>query len=345
MALGEALGNVVGGILGNNAAKADRKNAKAAMKQAAAVYDQIGLPPDVSKELILKEFRQIGILTPELEEDLNQTIPESQFDKIKPNEALSREQLASVGGLKLLSKTGIGAEDRAALNEMRSRLRQDEQASTQALLQKLQSQGMGGSGAALMASLGNSQQAANLASREADALAANQSTARRQALTELGRAAGEMQNQQFNRESQIATAMDERNRFLAENSIARQTSNVQSLNAAQLRNLQEQQRVSDANIQQANDEKQRQANAQFNQYGQKLQWAGGKSGQLSGLGNFYTKTADSKAQAQKDIGAGIGGLGDAAMAKFSDEELKENIDESGNEVQKFMDRISKKFRT
>lgn len=326
-------GPIIGGILGQQAAKGDKKAAQKAMKAALGELNNLGYPPDLSKEIIVQELQRQGVYTPQLEQDLSDQFAESEMAKIKPNEALSREQLSSIEGLKMLSKTGLGAEDRAAINEIRSRLRQDEKAKTAQLLQTLQSQGMGGSGAALMAQLGASQQAANLASQEADQTMAQASSARRQALLQLGQQSGEMQQQEFNRQSQIASAMDERNRFLQQNSIARQSANVNRLNEAQAADIAEKQRLHEQNILNKRSEQLRQADAS-NQYWQNKQnlavaKANALTGQASNLQQQAANTASSYGQMGAGIGTAAGALGSAKSDSVFGKWMSGSAEEGG----------------
>lgn len=345
MAIGEALGGIIGGFLGGNAAKSDRSNAKDAMKQAAAIYDQIGLPPDLSKELILKEFERAGLYTPELEQDLNDTFAESEMAKIQEDPELRKAQTEALSMMRNRAKVGLSAEDRAALNQVRNEVQRDAEAKRQQVLQQMQARGMGGSGAALVAQLQAGQDAQNLASQQSDTQMAQAQQRALQALGQSSDMASGMRSQDFNVNQAKASAIDERNRFLQQNSIARQQRNVGALNQAQLANLQEQQRIADANVAQANKEKQRQVDAQSGQYNQKLAWASGKAGQLGNLSDFLGKTAQQKADAQVAMGKGFGGLADAgAQAIMSDENNKENVDESGDEVNSFLERIAKKYK-
>lgn len=349
MALLEAAGGILGGILGNNAAKMDRRKQKQAINDAVAIFDKIGMPPDLSKELILKEFERQGVYTPELEEDLNSTFAESEQGKIQEDPGLRDAQVKALSDMQKRSKVGLSAEDRASLNQVRGEVQRDAEAKRQQVLQQMQARGMGGSGSALVAQLQAGQDAQNLASSESDNIMAQAQQRALQALGQSSDMAGNLRGQDFNVNQAKASALDERNRFLAENSISRQQRNVTNLNQAQLSNLQEQQRIADANAMQANAEKQRQVDAQRSQYDQKLKFAAGKSGQLAELATYHGDTANQKAQAQKDMGAGIGGMvGEGAKQiamAMSDETKKQNIDESGDEIQMFMDRISKKFRT
>ena len=327
MGIGESLGGIVGGVLGNNAAKMDRRHQKEAMKSMVAEYDRLGYPPDYAKALVLQEFERAGIYTPELEQEVEVAQSEMGNLLVSPDSKIA--QMKALGLLGSLGKVGMGAEDRAALNQVRQETQRDAEAKRQQIIQQLNAQGMGGSGASLLAQLGAGQQAAELASQQSDALMANASSARRNAIQQYGQMAGEMRNTDYNQSAEIARAKDERNKFLAQNSIERQRTNVGALNTAQQANLTTQQRINDANVAMANEEKRRQAEAQQLAYQDKLKFVAGKTGQQQLLADYYGNTANAKAKAQVAMGKGIGGLGEQAAQAYATGGMSEAIPKKG----------------
>ena len=311
MGLGESLGGIVGGFLGGNAAKMDRSHQKDAAKQALQYYKDIGYPPDYAKELVLQEFQRAGIYTPELEKEI--AVAESEVGKIKEDTSLRDAQKSALASLQNRAKVGLSAEDRASLNQVRAETQRDAQAKQAQILQQMQSRGMGGSGAELIAQLQAGQGATDRAAGGSDTIMAQAQQRALQALGQSADLASGVRSQDFGVASAKAGALDERNKFLAQNSIARQRQNVGELNAAQQSNLAQQQKTNDANVAMANEEKRRQAEAQHAQYADKLAWAGGAAGQSQNLSKYYGDTANAKAQQQKDIGSGIGGLAEFAL--------------------------------
>jgi hypothetical protein len=295
---------IVGGLVGNYMAKGDKESQKKAMKQAMAELEKAGTPPDLSKALILQEFQKAGIYTPDLEEEIN--VAESEMGNLILSPDSKTAQMKALGLLGNLGKVGMGAEDRAALNQVRQATQRDAEAKRQQILQQMQAQGMGGSGASLMAQLGAGQQAAELASQQSDSLMANASSARRNAIEQYGRMAGEMRNTDYNQASEIARAKDERNKFLAQNSIERQRQNVGALNSAQQSNLQEQQRIADANNAMKNAETQRQSQAQRDYFQDKLGLASAKANALTGQANYYGQQAQNTAASYGAMGSAVG---------------------------------------
>lgn len=353
MAIGEALGGIVGGILGNNAAKMDRSNQKKMMKQMVEEYKKIGYPPDYAREIIMQELVRQGVYTPELEQDLSDSVAESAMGDIQEDPALREAQMGALSSMQKRGKVGLSAEDRAALNQVRSEVQRDSEAKRQQILQQMQARGMGGSGAELMAQLSSAQGAADQAAAGSDTLMAQAQQRAMEAIRQSAGMAGEVRGQDFGVASDKARAIDERNRFLAENTIARQQRNVQNLNQAQMANLQEQQRIADYNTQQKNAELLRQRDAEQRQYTDKLNYASGITGQQGKLANYYGDTANQKAQAQMNMAKGVGGMADAGYKEaggaagiasmFSDKNLKTDIEYTDEDVQKWMDSLSERI--
>ena len=344
---------IVGGLVGNVMSQKDRSAQKKAMKQAMAELQAVGYPPDLSKEIIYQQFQQQGIMTPQLEEDLNDSIPESEVSKIQEDKGLRDAQIKALSDMQNRAQVGLSAEDRASLNQVRNEVQRDAEAKRQQVLQQMQARGMGGSGAALIAQLQAGQDAQNLASQQSDNQMAQAQQRALQALGQSADMATGIRNQDFSNAQAKASAIDERNRFLAENSIARQQRNVSSLNQAQAANLQEQQRIADANAQLYNQEKQRQVNEQGNLYDRSLGYAQSKANALTGQANYYGQQAANTAQSFGQMGSGLGtaagAIGsagkDSALGQWaaSDKNLKEDICYDDTEVEAFMDRISKKY--
>jgi len=302
---------ILGGLVGNIMSQGDKNKQRAAMKDAYHQLELLGTPPDLSKALILKEFQKQGVYTPELEQEIQ--VAQSEYQNMQVDQTGREAQLKALGQISNLGKVGLGAEDRAALNQARSETQRDMQGKQAQIAQLMQSRGMGGSGSELMQMLQNAQGGAEIASQQSDRLMANASTARRDALAQMASQAGALRNADYGQASDKARAMDERNRMIAANSVARQSANVGSLNQAQQLQLAEQQRIADANTQQANAEAQRQSNEQGAFYDRKAGLAGMKASALNGqaaqYGNQAAQTAGQYAGIGSAVGAGVSAYG------------------------------------
>jgi hypothetical protein len=347
MALGETLGSIVGGFLGNNAAASDRGNAKDFIKQSLKYYKDLGEAPDTSRALLLQQFEQAGILTPELEQELD--LAQSEFENINLDPQTRDMQLEALNRFKQSAETGMGPEERAAYNQMLQGVRQDTRAKQDQILQDAQRRGQGGGGAELIAQLQAAQSGADQASAGADQLAALVAQRVRQGAQDMSQAAGDLRNQDYGIASDKARALDARNQFMYTNSTARQARNVAAKNQAQAANLMNAQDIANKNVGQANDELRRQQEAKTRQYDQNLQRVAGMSGQATNVSNFYGNSAAQKAQAQKDMAQGVGGMLDVGVeeagglgglaAMFSDERVKEDISYDDREMEEFLNSL------
>lgn len=302
---------IVGGIIGSMSAKKSRKAAAAAAAAAYAELEKIGMPPDLSKEIIMQQFSSQGILDPEMEQEIS--MQASRLAEVKEDPSLRNAQLDVLSTLGGVSRGGLRAEDRAAYNQLRASVQQDQEAKRQQLMQSMQAKGMGGSGAELMAQLQSQQASADQASTGADNLAAESSRAAKEALMQRANLAGSMRTQDLGVEEMRARAIDDRNRFLYENSVARQRSNVGAQNEAQGANLANKQRLSELNVAQANQESLRQNQAKRDYFNDQLGLASAKAAALNNQASSYTAQGQQKSDMWSGLGSAIG-QGAAAYA-------------------------------
>lgn len=314
MAAAMVAGPVIGGIMGGISASSGRKAAAAAAAAALAELNKIGLPPDLSKEIIMKKFQSQGVLTPELEQDIN--LQASQVGQISEDAKLRGNQMDVLNTLGQVSRGGLQAGDRAAYNELRAKTQQDLQAKQQQMMQQYQSQGMGGSGAQMMAQLSGAQGAADQQSAGADRMAAQASQNALAALGQRAQLAGGVRSQDFSVAQAKAQALDDRNKFLAQNSVAQQQRNVAAQNQAQGANLANAQNISNTNTAQANAESLRQNQAKQDYFNSQLGLATAKANALNNQGTV----AQQGAQAQANMYTGMGnalGQGAAAYGNYA----------------------------
>lgn len=295
---------IVGGLVGNLMGASDRKKAQAAMKQAYAELEAVGYPPDLSKEIIYKEFEKVGILTPELEEDL--VMAQSEFVNLKEDPAVRNTQLEALNKFKQQSETGLGGEERAALNQIQQATRQDVRAKQEQILADQQRRGMGGSGNELVAQLQASQAGADSAANQGNELMAMIAQRVRQGAQDMSGAANQLRSQDYQVASDKANALDARNQYLHQNSMSRQSRNVDRNNDAAAANLTNEQRIAEMNTNMANQEKLRQNEATGQYYDRKLGYAGAKANALTGQASNYQQQADKTAAMYSGIGQGVG---------------------------------------
>lgn len=310
---GSIAGPILGGILGGSSSSKARKQAAAAAAAAYAELAKVGMPPDLSKEVILQQFQSMGILTPELEQELS--LQASEVAKIQEDPALRGAQIEALNTLGGVSRGGLRAEDRTAYNQLRNQVQQDAEAKRQQLMQTMQARGMGGSGAELMAQLQSSQASADTAAAGADALAGQASQNALAALGQRANLAGSVRSQDMSAEEMRAKAIDDRNQFLYQNSVNRQASNVNTRNSAQAANLTNQQNIANANVDQSNVESLRQNEARRQNWQDQLDLASAKAAALNNQASQARADGQAKANTYSALGNALGS-GFAAYGQY-----------------------------
>jgi hypothetical protein len=298
-------GGLLGGILGAGAASGDINTSKQAADQATQKLLDMGAPPDLAKALVLQQYQQAGTLTPEME----QYIQAGPAQTVSQDTGVRDQQLQALNLLSQRANSGLNAQDRANLNQIRTQMASDQQAKLGQIMQNAQARGQAGGGAELAAALSSAQGGANQASQQGDRLAAMASQNALNAASQSGQMAGQLRGQDTSINSQNANIANEMNRFNTQNQIANQRQNVQAQNAANLYNTQIGQNIANANTGQQNQEQQREANDKQQQWLDQFGLANAQSKALQNKSNTYA----SRGQATANQGAGVGsGLGQLA---------------------------------
>lgn len=329
MAIGSVAAPVIGGLMGNLMGAGDRAAAKKAMKQAYAELQKVGMPPDLSGPLILEEFKKAGILTPELEEDLN--LAQTEFVNIKEDPNLKNTQLEALNRFKGQMQGGLAGDERATLNQINRETAQNVEAKRQQILLDQQRQGMGGSGNSLIAQLQASQAGAEMASQQGDSLMKLIAERVRSGAQDSAQLSGQMRDQDYTRQRDRAAALDARNQFQYTNSMARNARNIQAKNQAQAANLDNAQTVMNANTNLRNNEQARQRQEQGNYWDKKMSYGSALANAKLGQASNYQAQADRTGAQYSGIGQGVG-QGLSAYAKYSagqNDELDEDTLKGG----------------
>lgn len=304
---------IVGGLVGNVMSQGDRNAAKKAMKQAYAELAKAGYPPDLSKQIIYKQFEQAGVLTPQLEEDIH--MAQSEFNNIKEDPHLRETQLEALNKFKQQADGGMAADERAAYNQMLQGVRQDTRSKTDQILADQQRRGQGaGSGNSLIAQLQAAQSGADQAANQSNDLMALLAQRVRQGTQDMSGAAQQVRSQDYNVASNKASALDARNQFMQTNSMARQQRNTDRNNDAQQMNLANRQDMMNRNTQQDNAERLRQVQEQGNLYDRNLNLAQAKAAARTGQQQYHSDQAAQTAAMYAGVGKSIG-EGVSAYAK------------------------------
>lgn len=298
------LGPLLGGIIGAQQSQADRNAANAAAQAAYAQIQQMGAPPDAWANIILQQFKQAGIYSPQLEQQVQLGVTQAQ--NVQANPDLQNAQMNALNQLSQFANTGNTAQTQAQLNQAEQQVGAATQGQLQGIRQNMQSRGLAGSGSELAQQLSAAQGGANLLSNQAlQAAAQNQQTSM-QGNAQAGAMAGQMNQQQYQQALQRAQSADQRNLYNTQQQQAIQNANAGLSNQAQQQNLGTAQQLSNANVAQNNQLTQQQAQALNNQWQQQLQLQQAKAGALLGQAGQYNNQAGQTAGLYQGIGSGVG---------------------------------------
>lgn len=302
VAAGIAVGSAV---VGEMKAGQQRDAAARAAKEAQDIINSVGAPPDLSKRILLDKFKEAGVLTPELEQKIDAGY--SKVSQIQEKPELKDAQMQALQTLGQRSRTGLGPEDRAALNQVRSEIQRDQEAKRQQIIQQAQARGMSGSGAELISQLTGNQASANTAAMQGEQLAGNASARALEALKAYGGMAGQVRGQDFDIERAKADAADQFKRFDTQNQVEQQARNVAARNQAQAANLANKQRIQDTNTIQENAESLRANAAKRDYFNDTMAKATGQANMKQSEAALASQQAAQVAQNYQNIGSGAAG--------------------------------------
>lgn len=302
---------IVTGAIGAAASSGDRAKSVELAQQAYQQLQNLGLPPDTAKELILEKYQQAGLYTPELEQTISMGPSAMQSVQVDPE--IMKAQTGALSLLQQRTQTGLTPEDRLSFKKLEQESQADQQAKMQQIMQNMRSRGMGGQGAEIAAQLGAAQSGAQQQSMRGDQIAAAASQNALQAALSSGQLGTQLQQQGLGLAQNKASAADQIAQFNALQAIAAQRTNVGAKNTAQQQNLSSKQAVSNANVNQANLEKQRQMDAQRQYYDSILKRAQLQAGGAKALSDTYADQAEQTGKVWSGIGTGVA-QGAGAMA-------------------------------
>lgn len=299
---GAAIGGVAG-LIGGLMSSSEAEKAREQLKE------QLKLLQSISEPDYQKMMRQYTLLQAGKEYTPEQLIAE-QMSKdylagVQTDPALMAKQLQYMQYLGDIAKTGMTPEESAARNALMRQMEASQQSKMADIQRQAEQTGMASSGASLLAKMTAQQQAQNLASEQADRLAAQMFQRRMGAQESLAKQAGGLEELQYGRALQKAQAQQALDQFnLQQRAQARQY-NVESLNAAQRANLARQQAISDANISMLN--KQQDINKEMEQrrFENQLRKAGY-------MGPAFESAAAAHQQAAQNIYGTAAGIGTVA---------------------------------
>lgn len=299
-----ALAPIVSGFLGNIFGAGDRAKAQQAAEEAFKLIDSVGAAPDLARDIMLTKFKEVGVLTPELENDIHTAT--SEVANIQEDPKLRNAQMDALQLLAGKAESGLNASDRVRINDVRNKMNAEGQAAQNSIIQGLQERGIAGGGAEIAARLSGAQNTANSLSAQGDDIAAQANEAALQSIAQAGTLGGQIRSQDFQVADTKAAAADEFNRFNVQNAIARQQRNVDRNNQAAETNLNAKQNIANANTSMQNAEAQRQRQAEAEVYNMNMNHATQAANAKMSQAQFYGGQADKQGSIFSGIGAGVG---------------------------------------
>jgi hypothetical protein len=322
LAIGAVAAPVVGGIIGNSAAQADKDRAAAARAAALAAFQGISVPAAEQQAIQLQREQSAGTLTPQ-QEALYQQGP-SAMNGVAVDPRLKTAQLQALSSLQNIGNSGgMNLQDQANMQNLIGQQNQNNRSQQDSIMQNMSMRGMGGSGMQLAAQLSAQKKGATNANAQGTNIAAQAQQRALQALQSAGTQAGQMSAQDFGQQSQVASANDIINRFNSQNQQSVSNANTQAQNSAQASNLQNAQNISNANTGLANQQQIQNKGLVQQNFNNQMAKAGGLAGQYNSTANADQAQAGQTAAMWSGIGSGVGqgfAAYGAKKAKTQDEE-------------------------
>lgn len=322
LAISSVAAPIVGGIVGNLMSAGDRRQAMKMIKKGIEELKAAGFPPDLSTPILFEKFQEIGIMTPELEQDVQ--IAASEVAKLEEDPTLRNTQLEALNVFKQMGKVGMGPEERAAFNQMRQQREQDLQARLASQDLEARRRGMSTAGDTRAQQMLSIQAGADRAAMEGDKISAMIAQRIREGATGMADVASGIRTQDYQAELARRQAKDLREQFIAENAMSRQMRNIEALRNAQQRREEQEMQVLAANTQMSNAEKLRQVEAQRQFWKDKMDRATTLANAYRGQSTALQDQADRTSSMWSGIGSGIG-QGASAYAQYKQDQDKTDM--------------------
>lgn len=300
------IGNAIGGLFAGD----KQKQAEKAMQAALAEINAIGAGPDLAKQIFNREFKSAGVLTPELEQAVEQGV--SKTAQIQEDPRFKKAQMEALGAIQQRGRTGFTPEEMMQLRQERATAERSAEAKRQQILAGLRARGALDSGAGISAQLQSADELAAQQMEASDRISAMAGQRALQSIMQAGQLAGQTRGQEFDIARAKAGSEEEMQRFNIGNRMAQEQRRVAMENQARQYNLEQQQAISNMNIQQYNQEMLRQRQAQQQMYQNQLQRAQLRANTKLGQASQLQQQAGQIQQTWGDIGSGIGQIGSMA---------------------------------
>jgi len=323
-----AVGSIAAGAMGSASESQARAASLKLIQESIDNLTAIGVPSAEAQQIVLKEYKSAGVLTPDLEQAISQG--ESAFSGIDVDPTYKKAQLEALNKLGNISdEGGMTATDLSNLERIQGDINADERGAREAIASNLKAQGAYGSGLQLAQQLQGQQDAAtrsHSAGLQTAGMAQDRALA---ALQAQGSLAGNVRGQEFGEQGTVAGAQDAISRFNTANRQDVQSRNVASRNAAQDYNLRNAQRISDANTDTANQQEVYNKELVNKEFQDKLALEQSKANARAQQATNVTAGGKSQAAMWGGVGQGVGQIGTGVANYYAGKEKTDEEKQKG----------------
>lgn len=221
--LGSAGASILGGMAAADAQRSAANKAYKAQKESLIkmqeMLESIGIPSIEAQKIVLERPEYAGDLIVE-------NLGPSALEEVQTDTRLADAQMDALRELQEIGEVGLTPEERAQRAEMLRQSAAQNQAQQQQILQSMAQRGNLDSGASLIAQLQSNAQEGMDARRQSEQMAADVASRRRDAIMRAANMASGMEQQDFQRQAQQATAADRIAQFNLQNRMRGQESNL-----------------------------------------------------------------------------------------------------------------------
>lgn len=295
---------VLGGLLGREASRGAADRSMQASQAALAALEGVNVPNIEEMKLALQNYLDVGDYNPLVEEALQ--LGQSAIEQINVDPRLRQEQMKALQALSDKASGGLTQADLAGFELARRNAANEAQSRDQKILQDLAQRGQAGGGAEIALRAISNQEAADRQAMQDLEMASRQEAARMQALQALGQTAGNLRQQDYGEEMNLAQARDAMSKFNLMNRQDVGQRNVASRNQAQQMNLADKQRLAEANVNLANQQQQFNKGLLQQDFQNRMQRATGVAGQQQNMANVFANQAAQTQGMYSGIGNAVG---------------------------------------
>lgn len=197
---------------------------KAAMRAQDAQMKRLkGLSVPELEEYMLQSPELVGLLDAEQLQD-------TKLGDIQTDSRLKENQMKALEGLSQRADEGLTVEDKYAMEQMLGDVSNQEKSQRADIEQDMMRKGQDVSGLSIMSKLQNSQSSSNNARDKAMQMALGASQSKQQALANLAQQSGQMEQADYNKQANLASARDA---IMKSNAMNKQNVNATNLGARQ----------------------------------------------------------------------------------------------------------------